>query len=139
MRAMVLVFGLWVGGTAQAQSWETPPPAVQYDTSMRFNMEQNGQKMTADDFDAWMRARGLRVVGRPSPSSPSPRLLAPGLPNTTYPRAVASPQPVYNVSRQYTSQPYAEQQDGPHLTPSASPRAATPSFVVIEGTYTPSP
>lgn len=29
----------------------------------RFNMTQNGKKMTADDFDAWMRANGIRVAG----------------------------------------------------------------------------
>jgi hypothetical protein len=27
-------------------------------------MTQNGKRMTADEFDAWMKARGVRVVGR---------------------------------------------------------------------------
>lgn len=31
-------------------------------TPWRFNMNQNGKRMTADEFDAWMRARGVRVV-----------------------------------------------------------------------------
>ncbi len=30
--------------------------------SMRFNMTQNGKKMTADDFDAWMKANGIRII-----------------------------------------------------------------------------
>ena len=32
-------------------------------------MTQNGKRMTADEFDAWMKARGVRVVGRkPDPA-----------------------------------------------------------------------
>ena len=30
----------------------------------RFDMTQNGKRMTADEFDAWMKAKGVRVVGR---------------------------------------------------------------------------
>ena len=38
----------------------------------RFDMQQNGRKMTAEEFDAWMKARGVRVVGRkPSPAAPA--------------------------------------------------------------------
>lgn len=29
----------------------------------RFYMEQNGRKMSADDFEAWMKSRGLRIAG----------------------------------------------------------------------------
>ena len=29
----------------------------------RFYMTQNGKRMTADDFDAWLKANGLRVQG----------------------------------------------------------------------------
>ena len=31
-------------------------------TSNRFLMTQNGHQMTADDFDAWMKSRGIRVA-----------------------------------------------------------------------------
>ena len=31
---------------------------------IKINMTQNGKRMTADEFDAWMKARGVRVVGR---------------------------------------------------------------------------
>ena len=38
-------------------------PQTQYDnTPWRFDMSQNGKRMTADEFDAWMKARGVRVV-----------------------------------------------------------------------------
>ena len=38
-------------------------PRTQYDnTPWRFNMSQNGKKMTADEFSAWMKARGVRVA-----------------------------------------------------------------------------
>ena len=40
-------------------------PKTQFDnTPYRFNMTQNGKRMTADEFDAWMKSRGVRVVGR---------------------------------------------------------------------------
>jgi len=54
----------------------TPPPCPQaaasdyvkqtaYDnTPYRFNMTQNGQRMTADDFDAWLQANGYNVGRR---------------------------------------------------------------------------
>jgi len=36
----------------------------------RFDMTQNGRRMTAAEFDAWMKSRGIRVAtGRPSASS----------------------------------------------------------------------
>jgi hypothetical protein len=28
----------------------------------RFHMEQDGRKMSADEFDAWMKARGIRIA-----------------------------------------------------------------------------
>ncbi|WP_345782421.1 hypothetical protein [Lysobacter stagni] len=38
-------------------------PKTQYDnTPYRFNMQQNGKKMTAEEFDAWMKSRGIRVA-----------------------------------------------------------------------------
>ena len=36
--------------------------AAPHDTSNRFLMTHNGRQMTADDFDAWMKARGFRVA-----------------------------------------------------------------------------
>ena len=43
----------------------TPP----HDASNRFLMTQNGRKMSAEDFDAWMKARGIRVAkGAPEPA-----------------------------------------------------------------------
>lgn len=38
------------------------PVSQPTDTSKRFNMTQNGKKMTADDFDAWMKKNGYRVA-----------------------------------------------------------------------------
>jgi hypothetical protein len=46
-----------------AKSASAPIAASQpTDTSKRFNMTQNGKKMTADDFDAWMKKNGYRVA-----------------------------------------------------------------------------
>jgi hypothetical protein len=33
-----------------------------HDSNNRFLMTQNGRQMTADDFEAWMKARGIRVA-----------------------------------------------------------------------------
>jgi hypothetical protein len=33
-----------------------------HDTSNRFLMTQGGRQMTADDFEAWMKAHGIRVA-----------------------------------------------------------------------------
>jgi len=45
-------------------------PQTAFDnTPWRFNMTQNGKRMTADEFDAWMKARGVRVVGKKDPAA----------------------------------------------------------------------
>lgn len=52
-----------------------PVPAAQpTDTSKRFNMTQNGKRMTADDFDAWMKKNGYRVAtGAPAAKAEEPQ------------------------------------------------------------------
>lgn len=36
----------------------------------RFDMDQEGRRMSADEFDAWMKARGVRVAkGAPAPAA----------------------------------------------------------------------
>ncbi len=51
----------------------TYKPKTQYDnTPYRFNMNQNGKRMTAEEFDAWMKARGIRVAkGKPAGAAPA--------------------------------------------------------------------
>jgi hypothetical protein len=53
-------------------------PKTQFDNSpWRFDMNQNGKRMTADEFDAWMKSRGVRVVkAKPAAAVPAPT--APG-------------------------------------------------------------
>lgn len=54
-----------------AASGNRPPPATS--TDYRFDMRQDGKAMTAAEFDAWMRARRVRVAtGQPGqPDAPS--------------------------------------------------------------------
>ena len=49
-------------------------PQTQYDnTPWRFNMSQNGKRMTAEEFDAWMKARGVHVAkGAPAATTAPP-------------------------------------------------------------------
>lgn len=59
---------------------DAPPPAAaarpatgERDATgaYRFNMTQNGRRMSADEFDAWMKARGIRVAkGAPAAAKP---------------------------------------------------------------------
>ncbi|HET9048231.1 MAG TPA: hypothetical protein VFN29_04615 [Chiayiivirga sp.] len=53
-------------------------PKTQYDnTPYRFNMDK-GKKFTAAEFDAWMKSRGVRVVGaRPAAAGAAPAASAP--------------------------------------------------------------
>jgi hypothetical protein len=46
-------------------------PKTQHDnTPWRFDMNQNGRRMTAEEFDAWMKAKGIRVAtGKPGAST----------------------------------------------------------------------
>lgn len=38
-------------------------PRTEFDNApWRFDMNQNGKRMTADEFDAWMKSRGVRVA-----------------------------------------------------------------------------
>ena len=40
-----------------------PKTRTEFDnTPWRFNMTQNGKRMTADEFDAWMKTRGVRIA-----------------------------------------------------------------------------
>lgn len=59
-------------------------PRTEFDnTPWRFNMTQNGKRMTADEFDAWMKSKGVRVAKGNAPSSapaasePAPASAAP--------------------------------------------------------------
>lgn len=48
-------------------------PATEFDnTPWRFDMNQNGRRMTADEFDAWMKARGVRVARGNTPAAAPP-------------------------------------------------------------------
>lgn len=57
----------------------TAVPASERDATgaYRFNMTQHGRRMSADEFDAWMKARGIRVAkgapgnaGKPAAAAP---------------------------------------------------------------------
>lgn len=46
-------------------------PQTAFDnTPWRFDMNQNGKRMTADEFDAWMKAKGVRVAKGAPPAAP---------------------------------------------------------------------
>ena len=50
----------------------TYKPRTEFDnTPWRFNMNQNGERMTADAFAAWMEAKGVRVAKGRAPAAGS--------------------------------------------------------------------
>ena len=72
---------------AQSATAAAPPSSGAYvprtkddNTPWRFNMSQNGKQMTAAEFDAWMKAKGIHVAtGKPAPAgvSQTPQTTAP--------------------------------------------------------------
>lgn len=59
--AIVLLSGCAARSTTAIKA---PPAAapVALGKSNRFEMTQNGRQMSAEDFDAWMKARGIRIA-----------------------------------------------------------------------------
>ncbi|MCF7221277.1 hypothetical protein [Marilutibacter chinensis] len=55
-------------------------PRTEFDNGpWRFDMNQNGKRMTAEEFDAWMKSRGVRVAkGAPAAAAPAPAVQADG-------------------------------------------------------------
>ena len=65
--------------TASAGAYQPKPG--ESSTAWRFDMTQNGKRMTADEFDAWMKARGVRVVKGPVQAvAPAPPVVPPAAP-----------------------------------------------------------
>lgn len=71
----------------------TPRPTAPADPptrTARFDMSQGGKRMTADEFDAWMKAQGIRVAtGAAKPATPQP---TPAV-TTPAPAATCTPEP----------------------------------------------
>ncbi|WP_245156275.1 hypothetical protein [Agrilutibacter solisilvae] len=69
-------------------------PKTAFDnTPWRFDMSQNGKRMTADEFTAWMKAKGVRVAkgaGGTPVAAPAP-VTPPVTPPTTPPAAGTTP------------------------------------------------
>lgn len=65
--------------------------------SNRFEMTQNGRRMSADDFDRWMKARGIRVAkGKPAAATRQARTTSRGASTSEVPvvaRAAPKPAP----------------------------------------------
>lgn len=75
-------------------------PKTAFDnTPWRFDMNQNGKRMTADEFSAWMKAKGVRVARGAAPvtPAPAPAISTPAgteLPAPSVPAAAPTPAPL---------------------------------------------
>ncbi len=64
-------------GAVSADDPAAYKPRTEFDnTPWRFNMNQNGRNMTADEFSAWMKSRGVRVARGSTPAA-APAAAAP--------------------------------------------------------------
>ncbi len=69
-------------------------PKTEFDnTPWRFDMNQNGKRMTADEFDAWMKSRGVRVARGAAPAAVPAVAAAPVLAGAEAPAAAAAEPP----------------------------------------------
>ncbi|WP_407352909.1 septal ring lytic transglycosylase RlpA family protein [Luteimonas sp. R10] len=72
---------------ASVQPAEAPPAAAE---DWRFDMMRDGRVMTADEFDAWMASRRIRVAtGKPGVPDPVPAAIEPPIPVVSPTRAAA--------------------------------------------------
>lgn len=64
--ALAAIAALAAGCASTPRTSSAPAPAAKpaapAPKGNRFYMTQNGERMTADDFDAWMKARGIRIA-----------------------------------------------------------------------------
>ncbi len=74
--AVLLAIGLSSGCASTSPSAATKQAAPEEVVTVkvgphghRFDMQQNGRSMTAEEFDAWMKARGIRVA-KGAPAKP---------------------------------------------------------------------
>ena len=67
-------------GPVSAPAGAYVPLTKDDNTPWRFDMSQNGKRMTSAEFDAWMKAKGIRVATGKPPAGP-----------TTDPAASATP------------------------------------------------
>ncbi|MCC8362282.1 hypothetical protein LK996_04235 [Lysobacter sp. A6] len=69
----------------------TYKPQTQFDnTPWRFDMNQNGKRMTAEEFDQWMKARGVRVA-KGGGAAAAPAIAAPAAASTSATPATTTP------------------------------------------------
>jgi rare lipoprotein A len=78
---------------ATARAADTPGPRTASATDYRFDMRQDGRTMSADEFEAWMKARRVRIAtGKPgTPDVPQAEPVATPVPVTTDVRVAAMP------------------------------------------------
>ena len=74
--ALCAAFAVVSGCATQAPVAVKVPPSpasVAIGKSNRFEMIQYGRQMSAEDFDAWMKARGIRIAKGPQATKPAPK------------------------------------------------------------------
>lgn len=74
-------------------------PLTEFDnTPWRFDMNQNGKRMTADEFSAWMKSKGVRVARGAAPvAAPTVPVTTPVTVPATLP--VVPPEPAVEASK----------------------------------------
>ena len=68
LNAQAFVDRLRATAQAAAAQGAYVPKTKDDNTPWRFDMTQNGKRMTAEEFDAWMQAKGIRVAKGKAPT-----------------------------------------------------------------------
>ena len=97
-------------------------PKTEFDnTPWRFNMTQNGKSMTADEFSAWMKSRGVRVA-RGGGAAAAPAISPPG----TAPGVIQPPVPTPDANAVPANSPPGTLPAPPPATPAPITPPTTP-------------
>ena len=88
-------------------------PKTEFDnTPWRFDMNQNGKRMTADEFSAWMKSKGVRVArgaAKPAPAGADPSAPVVEGEVPTAPPAADAPVPAEDPTQDDDSAPEGDQ------------------------------
>lgn len=102
-------------------------PRTEFDnTPWRFNMSQNGKNMTADEFSAWMKSRGVRVARGAAPAAAPATDAQPATPGTVAPVVAPAGSPPGTLPQPATA-PATTPEGSASAPADASAPAATPA------------
>lgn len=104
-------------------------PKTEFDnTPWRFDMSQNGERMTADAFSAWMKARGVRIAKGAPPAVPVATAAAATQPASPGMNADAAGSDAVAAGESATEDAASPNAQAPEADEQAAPQPAPPGL-----------